>query len=425
MMRYIAFIIVGLFMLACHDFSLKAPDDAGGTGGSGGTSGSGGIGGSGEDGAGDAEGVGRVGRTEPGADASGDAATQAGCPEDNPVNCGSYCCPSEYPVCGGCGFDCCAKDVSETGGQGGSGGAGGTGGGGDCENIQVDADIRIVEQNGNVLVVFDRSLTMNSDWNGQLQYEAAGNALIDSITPLQDQLTVGGVFFPSGAIVCVVNDITASDQINFMPAAQFIAALPDHWFLDGIGFTPIEAAIQTADSALSSANFSGNTVVVMMTDGEPNCGDNMDNANAIVAGWAAKGIKTYVVGLPGSSGADAILARLAQSGGTNNYIGPDDPASLQDALSGIVAQIAKAGIASCVTNLVKTSSSDIDKLQMIVTKDSQEYSVPRQLANGGGWTVSSDGKVATMQGALCDDAKNGRFESIRFVSGCVDMPLLP
>jgi hypothetical protein len=274
-------------------------------------------------------------------------------------------------------------------------------------------------------VVFDRSGSMFADWNGSPRYEAAGNALIDAIIPLQDQLTVGGVFFPDlGLLSCNVTDITASDQINFTSAAEFIAALPNHWVGGAISLTPIEAAIKSADAALSSATLSGTTVVVLMTDGEPDCGDNIDNANAIVAAWAAKGIKTYIVGLPGSSGADAVLTQLAQSGGTGNYFGTDDPAALQAQFATIVTEITKRGITSCTINLQQTADADIEKLQMIVTEKGQEYSVQRQMADGGGWTVSADGKVATMTGALCDDAKNGRFESVRFDFGCVDIPPL-
>jgi hypothetical protein len=127
MTRYIAFIIIGLFMSACYEFSLKDPKDTSGTDGSGETGGAeDSADGAGEGGTGGVKGVGSIGRTQPGADASGDAEMiEVGCPEDNPVDCGSYCCPTQYPKCGGCGFDCCPENVGGTGGQGGSGGTGG------------------------------------------------------------------------------------------------------------------------------------------------------------------------------------------------------------------------------------------------------------------------------------------------------------
>ncbi len=126
MTRFIAFIMVGLFMSACYDFSLKDPKDTSGTDGAD------------EGGTGGVKGVGSTSRTQPGADASDDAAKEIGCPEDNPVDCGAYCCPTQYPKCGGCGFDCCTEEISETGGSGGAGGtrgvsgAGGSGGSSDA-----------------------------------------------------------------------------------------------------------------------------------------------------------------------------------------------------------------------------------------------------------------------------------------------------
>lgn len=71
--------------------------------------------------------MGSTGRTKTEADASADAAKQADCPKDNPVDCGSNCCPLQYPICGGCGFDCCAEEVSGAGGTDASGSAAGSG----------------------------------------------------------------------------------------------------------------------------------------------------------------------------------------------------------------------------------------------------------------------------------------------------------
>ncbi|MBN1654704.1 MAG: VWA domain-containing protein [Deltaproteobacteria bacterium] len=321
-----------------------------------------------------------------------------------------------------------------------------------CGSVRIDADVEIVRQNGNLLVVFDRSGSMSAPWGTGTRYEAAGNALISAITPLQNDLTVGGVFFPSlpdasstpcnpadplhwipgpgaaclnlAGVSCDVSDITSSDQINFTPAPQFISQLPQQWFLNGAGMTPLELAVAKANAALSSATLTGTVAVVIMTDGEPTCADNMAVVEATIADWASRGIKTYVVGLPGSAGASAVLNQLAAAGGTNSLIEPSDPAALQAQFSTIVTETIKSGITSCVINLVQTRDADIEKLQMIVVEDGEEKNVLREMAGGGGWSVTPDGTVATLEGSLCDDAKNGRFESIRFDFGCLDIPTL-
>ncbi|MBN1653562.1 MAG: VWA domain-containing protein [Deltaproteobacteria bacterium] len=338
---------------------------------------------------------------------------------------------------------------------------------GQCGSVTVEAVVEIITQPGNLLVIFDRSMSMSNDWNGQPRYQAAGQALIDAVTPMQDLLTVGGVFFPSppsatgdagtptcnvvdpfawippdGACLnaftdpnamlaaigasCEVTEITADDQLTFRSGAEFVSELPNRWLLqgDGPGMTPLETAVTQADSALASTPLTGPVAVVIMTDGEPNCGTNPDNVNNIIAKWATNGIKTYVVGLPGSTEASDVLNRLAVTGGTDAFIEPSDPAALQARFSTIAGETVKSGFKSCEISLQKTEEADLDKLHLVVTENGQEKDAPRDLNNGAGWRVNADGTVATMFGGLCDDAKNGRFTSVRFYFGCTDLPPL-
>jgi hypothetical protein len=48
------------------------------------------------------------------------------------------------------------------------------------------------------------------------------------------------------------------------------------------------------------------------------------------------------------------------------------------------------------------------------------------LSADAGWEISADGSHVEITGALCEDAKAGRFESITFEYGCKELPpLLP
>jgi hypothetical protein len=331
---------------------------------------------------------------------------------------------------------------------------------GECGSVTVEADVEIVRNPGNLLVIFDRSQSMAADWNGQPRYEAASQALIGAIEPLQELLTVGGQFFPSlvndpnaptcdvtdpfdwipgmpgdclnpevlmaGLGSCNVTEITADDQLNFRPASQFVSELPNYNRLpgEGMGMTPLEKGVVQADAALATANLTGPIAVVIMTDGEPNCDTDVNNVNNIIAGWSAKGIKTYVVGLPGSQAASGILNQLAQTGGTDSYIEPNDPAALQAKFETIVSETVKQGLKSCVITLQRTENADTEKLVMVVVENGAEYKVPRDMGNGSGWSVNAEGTVATLQGALCEEAKGGRFESVSFSFGCVELPIL-
>ena len=109
-----------------------------------------------------------------------------------------------------------------TGGSGGTGALGGFGGGatggglnldgslgdgpvqdGDaCGSATIPSDVEITP--GNVLVLFDQSLTMGDPWqdpNGTSlpKWQAAGNALIASVGGILADLNLGAIFFPTTA----------------------------------------------------------------------------------------------------------------------------------------------------------------------------------------------------------------------------------
>ncbi|MGD8861919.1 MAG: vWA domain-containing protein [Myxococcales bacterium] len=323
----------------------------------------------------------------------------------------------------------------------------------DCGSLTLESDVEVIEMPGNLLVIFDRSGSMDEDWDGRPKYEAAGEAITAAIEPLAHLLTVGGQFFPSidpnatscvcnvinplhwipgpGACClngtessCVVSSITEPDQINFGPADDFITGLPDQWRLQGAGRTPLQTAVEQADMALSGATLEGPVSIVILTDGEPNCDTDPNAVMSYVQGWADEGIKTYVVGLPGASGAAMLLDELAVAGGTMGFIDPSDPAELEMRLRSIAQETIQAGFDSC--NFDLTPPAEVpDKLHLVVTENGTDQDVPRELGDDGGWSVTDDGASVELTGTLCDAATGGRFEALRFEFGCVDYPPLP
>jgi hypothetical protein len=228
---------------------------------------------------------------------------------------------------------------------------------------------------GTLLLIFDRSLSMNEDWNGMPRWQAAGSAMLNALKPVQDLLTIGAVLFPSpnaatgapgscvdptgitcailggnGAQLCMVSPITAPDQVSFKAGPDAIAELqtgasgsPKY---QPVGQTPTSEAVAQADMALSMTTLVGKTVVVLITDGEPNCMWDQNATTTTITSWLTqKNIKTYVVGLPGTSSANAtmVLDALAQAGGTTQYLTPDDPRMLTMLLEDIVQQQVQPG----------------------------------------------------------------------------------
>jgi hypothetical protein len=83
------------------------------------------------------------------------------------------------------------------------------------------------------------------------------------------------------------------------------------------GDTPIVAATMSAYEYLGKQTFEGNKFVVLLTDGNETCDPYSKDlliAKALEATWA--GIRTFVLGAPGSENGRAFLSRVAFNGGT-------------------------------------------------------------------------------------------------------------
>ena len=326
---------------------------------------------------------------------------------------------------------------------------------GDCGTLRLETDVEITRTPGNMLVIFDQSGSMDQMWTGGggSKLQAAQNALVQALTPLQDDLTVGAIFFPT--LACIpffpppmggsVQSIDGAQQIPFQPGPQFLTSWMSHWGNrppgDNIG-TPMQEAFDRADLALKGSMLTGNTIVVAFTDGEPNCFPYDDGVGAMpattgaglmstmtepmhAAEWLAmSNIKTYMVGLPGANGVQ-ILNDVAVSGGTMQYIVPDDPAQLEMKLREVVQETVSMGFNSCSITLTPAAVPP-EKLLMIVEETAgMRQNVPHEAGPSSGWTVSGDGVQVEITGGLCDDAMNGRFSSITFEYGCPDIPPPP
>jgi hypothetical protein len=321
-----------------------------------------------------------------------------------------------------------------------------------CGKLELKTDTKTVLRPGNVLVVYDRSTSMTADWNGTPKYLAASDALVAALTPLADQLTVGGVFFPSvnvgdmncpdGCFVanplhwipgpqacclnnvanaCTVTTIDQPDQLDFMAGPDFIAGFPMR-SQEGLGNgTPLGQGVARAAEAISSRMFSDPLVVLIMTDGEPNCDTDPQAVIAQVDAWAASFIPTYVVGLPGAQDAADLLNQIAATGGTGEYIDPANPVELEDRLRAVISSTVREGFDSCTFQLDPKAEAP-EKLHLIVTQEGMESDIPRDWSKTATWKINDEGTQVDLEGQLCDMAKEGTFERLRFVFGCVDVP---
>lgn len=359
--------------------------------------------------------------------------------------------------CDGAGEEASSSE-SNGGGDGDGGGAGGAGGAdassgeaGGPGGIALDAGngssdgaagedacgsfaLNGTTTPGNVIVVFDQSDSMNGPFSeqdagaGKQKYIAASDSLLAAIDPIKDKLNLGAIFFPTAppslAAFCgKVEPITSSPpQIGVEPAATFMTDWQNHF---GSGFqlilgTPLQDALDRANAAYPDPSpLTGERVVVVITDGAPTCKVVQAQILAPVQAMFARGIKTYVVGLPGSAKGATLLDAIAKAGGTQKYLSPADPKQLENELS----QIASSAIDQC-TFTFDPPPPDPHQVHLVATDAAHPDGYEIFGSDGGteSWTLSPDGETATLLGATCDAAKNGSFATLEFVFGCVSGP---
>lgn len=297
-----------------------------------------------------------------------------------------------------------------------------------CGGVEVEPMVETVVVPGNVLIVFDESLSMNENWgSGQSKWVAASQAMISALTPLQDQINAATIFFPTsgGLLGCGVDAIDSGKQINFLPGPDFIAAWNTYMSSHGpSGMTPLGTAMQMADSALANANLVGNTAVVVITDGDPNCGTDDTQVNQYATNWLANDIETHVVGLPGIGSGATRLNTLATSGGTGQYLEPTDATALQTALSSIATNAVSTTTDYCNITLPEPPP-DPSKVTLAVVENGVQQAVDMDLGTGGGWSMDTTTWQITLFGNLCDQAMAGNYEKVSVVFGCISLPPLP
>jgi hypothetical protein len=309
----------------------------------------------------------------------------------------------------------------------------GIGDGDRCGSHTLDTSVESVVEPGNVLIIFDQSASMDSDFEGVPLWRAAADAVAQALTPLQDQLTIGAIFFPtSGADwTCVsfvlpcgqncVAPMSDPEQFAFQPGRQFLQAWEARWQTAGlVTGTPLDSATVQADVALSQATLTGATVVIIVTDGEPTCSLTPGSV-ALAQGWHAAGIRTFVVGLPGFLGS-GVLTDIAVAGGTDRFLTPTDADAVRQEIQNITGTVVRQTLNDC-SIVFNELPDDVQQIALVVT-DSQTGSQYRVEQGSDGWELAADGTRGELKGLTCTEALEGRFSTISFEFGCTTVPIL-
>jgi hypothetical protein len=177
--------------------------------------------------------------------------------------------------------------------------------------------------------------------------------------------------------------------------------------------TPTTAAIETATAYLSGLSDSNDKVILLATDGEPNCKGgqvqttDVDGASAACAAALEAGFPVYVIGMGPNLG---NLSALAQAGGTNDYYPVNSPEQLAEALTAI------SKIVGSCTYVTDTEPEDPDNVAVYVNKQLIEKDAP------DGWKYGASTNEILLTGSYCQDITDGKETKVQILFGCPGAP---
>lgn len=322
--------------------------------------------------------------------------------------------------------------------QGGAAGAGGEGGSsgttGSAEGTCGDTTITPNRVPVDVLLVLDRSSSMEYSITGDC-YCALSNTSQGSlcqpvpancstrwsaVVPAVDQTIAANpslnwgleLFSAPDAPSCSVS-LNPQVPLAANGGATIQALLPT---LKLALYTPTTTAINNANLYLQSVKDGNDKVILLATDGEPNCkngGVNADDdtAAAVAAATSAarNGFPVYVIGI-GPSQALSNLQQIAVAGGTTDFYRADSPQALATSL----AAISKIVASTCEFQTPKVPPDAtlvyvyVDK--QLITKDVNP--------TDDGWMFGATTSNIVLTGSYCTNLLAGTPSTVQIIFGC-------
>jgi hypothetical protein len=342
-----------------------------------------------------------------------------------------------------------------------------------CGYTQNQAQTREV----NVLIVLDKSGSMTDTPEGysMSKWEAVSSALSQSLNQVQGVLRVGIQLFPftndptmpipeECGDRCCEMPAGAEMNVNIGPGTEtvgsIIGAINES---DPAGGTPTAYALQRAQTYFTSgsgAGLGGDRLVLLATDGGPNCNpnascgvdtctlnidgsegcptpaegglncctntptaclDDVETINAIIALEEA-GIRTIVVGIPGADLYQNILEDAAYNGGFTKSDG--EPGLYQVPASGGVAELTET-FREITTELVRSCEIELteqpDNLNLVnVAVDCEIIPMGTPADEGDRWYFDNpdDPTKIIIDGPICLTIQQEGVERIDTVFGC-------
>jgi hypothetical protein len=278
----------------------------------------------------------------------------------------------------------------------------------------------------NLLLVLDRSCSMQKPVAGVPKWTIAAQALTKLTTTYAGRIRFGLELFPDrhAANKCAVGVIpvpvgagteTAIDQLL---SASLSTTDPN--YPSGPCVTPIDAAMAEAAADPDLADMTRADFALLITDGQQ-AGCNAAGGDAAtlaaITALARQGVRTFVVGFGAAVSAKSLDA-FAQAGGAPNpsgahaYYDASDSASLDSVLAAIAQQAL-----SCTLQLSAPPPGGDPNL-VYVYFDQTPPPVPRDASHKDGWDYDPLKNTVTFYGPTCADLQSGTVQSAEVVFGC-------
>jgi von Willebrand factor type A domain len=281
-------------------------------------------------------------------------------------------------------------------------------------------DYMLERRPAELLMVLDRSGSMREPANFMTlasKWDETVPALNETIMKTAATVSWGMKLFPVGLVACsTIDGVDVPIAANNAP--MMLATIAGTMPL-GNG-TPTRYAIQKAVAHLKATPTNTPRYILLATDGEPNCADEMTNALVDPDGAveairmaAADGFKTFVIGIATQFGdANMTLNRMAEAGGEPRagdprYYPVASRAELVNALSLITGKVA-----DCVFPLGKLPPSPDD-----VAVDVNGMRVNRDPTKMNGWDYTANNMAIQIHGPACEAIKNANAQ-VKITFGC-------
>jgi hypothetical protein len=264
----------------------------------------------------------------------------------------------------------------------------------------------------NVLIVLDRSSSMNDPIPGGTKWTVALSAISNLVSTYDARIRFGLMEFPGMNQTCTQGMMCGPGNV-FVNVAPMTGSMITT-FLNGSHTCMF--GTPTAEALIGLQMYSGladpmrANYVLLITDGQSTCADPVPVVSALRA--RNPSIRTFVIGF-GSAVDPMQLAALANAGGTARmgspvYYQADDATSLASAFMTIAGSVL-----SCTYTL-----SDIPPDPSMLYVFFGTTSVARDSSHANGWDYDAMTHQLQFYGATCDMLRGGGVGNLVVSYGC-------